>query len=341
MKMKKLLFILSMMLIACTINAQTAIEESKTFDNMSIGVTMGASTPLDFNSVFPLNANAGIRIGKEFTPVVGLQLEGLAIFNDNHFSDIKTMVKAMNIGLNGTINLSNWFCSYNGSPRLFEVSTVTGIGWYHAFNAITNKNDLTAKTGLDFAFNLGEKKAHSIVLTPAVYWNLSKDGGVKFNKTNAQLALNISYVYHFRNSNGTHSFKTYDIGAMNHKIVALQRELNKERNRKPQVVREIVRDTVIVPKQYVIQFAQGSSELTADAKAILNGIKNGVIVNIVGTASPEGSKQRNVQLSDERAKRVAEYLQNRGIKVNMVKGESTLFGKASNRLSIIEVISGK
>ena len=38
---------------------------------------------------------------------------------------------------------------------------------------------------------------------------------------------------------------------------------------------------------------------------------------------------------------VAEYLQNRGIKVNMVKGESTLFGKASNRLSIIEVISGK
>lgn len=339
--MKKLFLLISIMLCAYTVNAQTAIEESKTFDNMSLGVTVGALTPLDFNSTFPLNFNTGVRIGKDFTPVVGLQLEGLAIFNDNHFADLKTAVKAMNIGLNGTINLTNWFCGYNGSPRLFEVKTVTGLGWLHAFDAEVNKNDLTAKTGLDLAFNLGAAKAHSIVITPAVYWNLSKDGGIKFNKTHAQLALNVSYIYYFRNSNGTHSFKTYDIGEMNHKIVMLQRELRKERNKKPQVIERVTKEVIAVPSQYVIQFAQGSAELTPDAKAVLDGIRSDITVNVVGMASPEGSNKRNMQLSELRAKNVADYLQSRGVKVNMVKGEGTILGKSTNRLSLIDVVPSK
>lgn len=336
--MKKILFIFSMMLFTLMANAQIATENSKTFDNMSLGVTVGASTPLDFNSMWPVNTNFGIRIGKDFTPVVGLQLEGLALFNDNHFNDLKTFVRATNVGLNGTINLTNWFCGYKGSPRLFEVKTVTGIGWLHLYNTDINANDLTAKTGLDLAFNLGTKKAHSIVITPAVYWNLSKYHGVKFNKNNAQLAVNVSYVYYFRNSNGTHSFKTYDIGEMNHKIVSLQRELKKEKNKAPRIVEKVVEKTVIVPKQYVIQFAQGSATLTNEARNILDSVQEGISVNVVGTASPEGTEKRNTLLSEERAKVVSEYLQKRGVKVKLSKGEGTMFGSASNRLSIIEVV---
>ena len=105
--MKKILSILALFCAVVSVNAQIATENSKVLDNVSVGVTVGATTPLDFNSVLPLNTNLGLKISKEFTPVVGMQIEGLAILNDNHFSDVKTLVKATNVGVNRTVNLSN------------------------------------------------------------------------------------------------------------------------------------------------------------------------------------------------------------------------------------------
>jgi hypothetical protein len=181
--MKKLFLMLALMSAVLSANAQIATENSNALDNISVGVTAGVSTPLDFNSIFPLNTNVGLKIQKDFTPVFGLQAEGIAVLNDNHFSDIKTAVKATNVGLNGVFNLSNIFKGYRGTPRTFEVSTVTGLGWLHTWN--TSDNFLTAKTGLDLAWNLGKKKANSIVFTPAVYWNLNKIGDIYCSKNNA------------------------------------------------------------------------------------------------------------------------------------------------------------
>lgn len=335
--MKRILFIVSMLVLAITANAQVATENCKFFDNMSLGVGVGATTPLDFNSMWPVNANVSVRIAKEFTPVVGLQLEGVAVLNDNHFGDLSTFVKATNVGLNGTVNLSNLFFGYNGERRLFEVSTVTGLGWLHMYQSALHRDFLTAKTGLDLAFNLGKTKSHSLVITPAVYWNLSKDYGVTFNKHNAQLALSVAYVYHFKNSNGTHCFKTYDVGAMNHEITMLRKELSKEKARKPEVVEKIVEKVVAVPSQVVVQFAQNSYALTDDAKAALDAISDSATVKVVGTSSPEGSKTYNMALSEKRAKAVSDYLSAKGVKVVETKGEGLAYGKASNRLSIITV----
>lgn len=188
------------------VNAQTAYQSAKVFDNVSIGVTGGISSPLNFNSVTPFNTNFGIRLQKDFTPVVGVQAEGLAFVNGNHFAnDVNTWVKATNVGVNGVLNLSNLIGGYKGSPRVFEVSTVTGIGWLYKWD--TSSNYLSSKTGVDLAFNLGNEKQHSIVLTPAVYWNLSSVNGVEFNRNHAQLAVNVAYVYHFKTSNGTHHSK--------------------------------------------------------------------------------------------------------------------------------------
>ena len=154
------------------VNAQTAYEAAKVFDNVSVGVTGGISSPLNFNSVTPFNTNFGIRLQKDFTPVVGVQAEGLAFVNGNHFAnDVNTWVKATNVGVNGVLNLSNLIGGYKGSPRVFEVSTVTGIGWLYKWD--TSSNYLSSKTGVDLAFNLGNKKQHSIMLTPAVDRNLS------------------------------------------------------------------------------------------------------------------------------------------------------------------------
>jgi len=337
--MKKILFIFALMLGVVSANAQIATQNSNALDNISFGVTAGVSTPLDFNSVFPLNTNVGLKLQKDFTTVFGLQAEGLAVLNDNHFTDIKTAVKATNVGLNGVFNLSNIFGGYQGAPRTFEVSTVTGIGWLHTWT--TSANFLSAKTGLDLAFNLGKKKATSLVVTPAVYWNLNKIGDIHFDKRGAQLAVNLSLIYHFKTSNGTHSFKTYDIGAMIGEIDRLNGALAECESREPQVrvIEKIVEvqapantAAVVTNKEHwIVTFETGKAKLSDEAKLILNRVGNDAIVDVIATASPDGSAAFNQKLSEKRAATVADYLTNRGVKVNSAvgKGVDPETGKAA------------
>ena len=339
-----------MLALICAVvsaKAQIATENSNALDNVSVGVTAGVSTPLDFNSVFPLNTNVGLKLQKDFSPVFGLQAEGLAVLNDNHFSDIKTAVKATNVGLNGVFNLSNIFKGYRGTPRTFEVSTVTGFGWLHTWN--TSDNFLTAKTGLDLALNLGKKKATSIVFTPAVFWNLNKIGDIHMNKHNAQLALNVSLIHHFKTSNGTHHFKTYDIGAMISEIDRLNGALSECESREPKVIEKIVEvpaqtattnaqeDATVTSTngdKWTVSFANGSAKLTPEAKFVLNQIGNDAIVDVVATASPSGTKEFNQKLSEKRAKAVADFLTNeRGVKVNSAVGKGV--DPVSGRTAVI------
>ena len=325
-----------------TANAQIATEKSNALDNINIGVTAGVSTPLDFNSIFPLNTNVGIKVGKNFTPVFGIQAEGIAFLNDNHFSDIKTAIKATNVGGNLVFNLSNIFGGYNGTPRVFEISTVTGIGWMHTWN--TSNNFLTAKTGLDLAFNIGKKKAHSIVITPAVYWNLNKFGNIKFDKRGSQLAINISYIYHFKTSNGTHHFKTYDVGAMIDEISRLNGALAECENREPKVIEKAVAIETPVPQQtdavanvtdtYVF-FAYDSAELDNRAKEELNKLGENGIYDIVAFASNEGGTEYNIALSQRRADAVKTYLENRGCKINSAIGKGVAFGLTTGRVAVV------
>ena len=323
-------------------NAQIATENSNALDNIGVGITAGASTPLDFNSVFPVNPNVGLKVTKDFTPVIGIQVEGLAILNDNHFTDIKTVVKATNVGLNGALNLSNLLWGYKGTPRAFEVSAIGGLGWMHVWN--TKENSLTSKTGLDLAINLGKNKAHSFVLTPAVYWNLHKIDAIQFNKNGAQLALNLTYVYHFKTSNGTHHFKTYDVGAMIGEINRLNGALEECEKREPKVIKvvevvekkaepepEVTAPTPANETKWIVAFNAASAKLSNEAKFILDQIGENTVVDITATASADGSKAFNQKLSELRAKVVADYLTKRGIKVNSAigKGVDTTSGRSA------------
>ena len=331
--MKKIFLMLALFSAVLSSSAQIATENSKLFDNVGMGVTVGASAPMDLNSVFPLNTNIGVKITKEFTPVFGLQIEALGFLNDNHFADLKTAFKATNLGVNSTINLSNLFGGYLGSPRKFEVSMVGGLGWMRQWE--TWHNSLTAKTGIDFSFNLGKKKAHSFVITPAAYWNLNKFNKIQFNRLGSQIALNVSYVYHFETSNGTHHFKLWDIGELNKEIAYLQGALDECNSREPKVVEKTV--TVATNTEWFVQFAQKSAELTEEAKTVLNNIGNDLVVDVVGTASPEGETEFNQRLSEKRAAVVADYLTNRGVKVNSWVGKGVQIGESTNRLAIITV----
>lgn len=355
--MKKIiLFMVLMFSTVIAASAQTALETQKPLDNVYVGINAGVNTPLSFDKMFPLNTTVGVKLGKDFTPVFGMNVEGTMwlgsnrtrmFVNDvavnNRFDLAHNAIRATNVGVNGTINLSNLFCGYIGEPRKFEVITETGLGWGHVFNAnYGDFNALTAKTGVMFAFNLGDNKAHQIYVEPAVLWNLNSDGynvgrgKVKFDKNEAFLGLAVGYVYKFKTSNGTHNFKLYDVGAMQNEINSLRQELAK----KPgvQYVDKVVEKTVNVTtgEPYVVLFAFNDAQLDSDAKAVLDKVPTDVTVDVVGTASPEGTDDYNKALSERRAAAVTDYLINRGVKVASTSGEGVK-GNASNRLVYVTV----
>jgi hypothetical protein len=343
--MKK--FILNLVLMfsmTMSVNAQTAIETPKFLDNWYFGVNAGATTNLDFNSVFPLNANAGFVLGKEFTPVFGAQVEYVTWLGDKHMANSHTAFKAGNLGVNGTVNLSNLFFGYKGAPRKFEVSTVTGIGWHHVYGDHSldgtygreDNDELTAKTAVNLGWNLGSNRAHQIYVQPLVYWNLTNGPRdyVHFNKHYAQIGLSLGYIYHFKTSNGTHAFKTYDIGTMNDEINRLRAEVANKTTEVREVVKEVIVPKVVKGNEYVVYFSQNSDVLTDEAKAVLDNVSGSVVID--GFASPEGTEQYNKELSQRRANVVADYLRSKGVMVGDVVGHGVV-GETSNRVAVVTV----
>ena len=319
--MKKILMTFILGLSTIVSSAQITTENSRTFDNVGIGITGGATTPLDFNSIFPLNANVGLKVQKDVTPYLGFQVEGLTIFNDNHFTNVKTAFKVTNIGLNSVFNLTNILFRYK-EGRKFEISAIGGLGWFREFD--TTYNSLTSKTGLDLAYNIGNSQ---LVLTPAIYWDLNRTGKIQFNKNNAQLGLNLSYVYFFNKG-----FKRYDVGAMLDEISYLSGELSKKPT-EVEVYKYVDRiDTVYVKNSWLVQFAKNSYDLTDEAKEILDTVDG--VVKVVATSSPEGTAEYNQILSERRAATIADYLTKRGVKVNYFEGKGTQ-SESSNRIAVI------
>lgn len=376
--MKKFILMLVVMFTTMlSVNAQVATENAKFFDNTYVSVEVGATTPFNFNSIFPVNPVVGLKFGKELTPVFAIEAEGFVVLGDNVYrygynsstlvwdegpmnihnnGSVNTFVKATNVGLNGVINWSNLLFGYKGTPRFFEVKTNTGFGWLHHFGDFTTnivggykpagkQNVLTAKTAIDLAFNVGRTKAHTFTVSPGIYWGLNEEGNIKFNKNYAQLGVMVGYTYHFKTSNGTRHFKTYDVGAMMGEINRLNDELAK----KPTEV--IVEKVVSVPAppttnavehatgfgiKEVVFFAYDNAELDENAKATLDKLGQNGVYTVRGYASSEGSTEYNKALSLRRAEAVAAYLRERGARVDTVEGLGVVFGPTTGRVAIIE-----
>ena len=381
--MKKLVLMLAAASMAASVSAQT-VAESKTFDNIYVGINGGVATKTTGHKwLSDLDPNAGLRIGRYFTPVFGLAIEGNAYFSNKPWGSTGTVVRATNASLLGTVNLSNWFGGYKGEPRTFEVSALYGLGWMHvftnnkAFEAATseNRNRMTSKAALDFAFNFGSAKQFQFYVEPSInfaflgqarkhqviatgnplnpvnvaehdtydYKTASQAGQPAYNINNSFVQLNAGLVYKFANSNGTHNF-TIVTPRDQAEIDALNAQINELRNRKPEVItKEVVKEVPSVKVKELsvsdlvfVTFAQGKSNLTREAKAALNNVKEGSHVQVVGTASPEGSKEINDRLSQARADVVANYLKSRGVNIDDATGKGVQ-GVTSNRLAVVYV----
>ena len=344
--MKKLFTMMAAAVVAVSASAQT-VTESKTFDNFYVGINGGVGVKTTGHAWMKnLDPNAGLRIGRWFTPVFGLAAESNVYFSNKPAPALHTTARLLNTSLLATVNLSNWFAGYKGEPRAFEVIPVYGFGWGHTFGsttdqglnpnaAYTKKNMLTSKAGIDFAFNLGESKAWQVYVEPAMLWTLNGLGheGLQYNINRSAFQLNAGLVYKFGNSNGTHNFKIAD-----KQINDLRNELAKKPK---EVVKTVVKEApapqpVKVENLVFVTFAQGKADLTKAAKKALNAIAAGSHVEVVGTASPEGSAEINQKISQMRADNVASYLKSKGVIVDEANGKGVQ-GTTSNRLAVVYV----
>ena len=79
-----------------------------------------------------------------------------------------------------------------------------------------NRNRMTSKAALDFAFNFGSQKQWQFYVEPSIAYGLNDKSGTPYNMGNSGIQYNINHsyvqlngglIYKFANSNGTHNFK--------------------------------------------------------------------------------------------------------------------------------------
>lgn len=339
--MKKFIAVTVACLTCSGIYAQRAYEGANLGDNWSIGIHAGVTTPLTHSAFFPnMRATWGLGIGKQLTPFFGMGVEAMTSINT---TASKTAFDNTNVSLLTSVNLSNLFAGYWGTPRLFEIETVAGLGWLHyAQNGDGDRNSISSKLGLNFNFNLGEAKAWTIGIKPALVYDLNACGerNVGFNANRAVWEITAGLKYHFRCSNGKHhiSFaKLYDqaeVDALNEQVNNLKQtnvdqeaELTAANQRNAELEQQladcknqgpvIVTDTITSHKktlESVVTFRQGGVSVVAsqtpNVERIATYLKNHekATVSIKGYASPEGKAEVNARIAQQRADAVKSLL---------------------------------
>ena len=376
--MKKTILLSVLALGALTINAQTAVVEGGGFwDNWSLGIQGGATMKMNGEGFFKSARPAfGLTLGKQWTPILGMDVQGMGYVNTTNSS---TMIDASDVSLIGRLNLMNLFAGYEGMPRPFEIETVTGMGWLHHYmNGGGDTDDLSARVGLNFNFNLGNDAAWTFGIKPAVVFNLTGDYPSKkmaFNRNHANMEILLGFTYHFADGEGNRHFNLVNavnplaLAAMNEEVnglreivaakdvelvgladelLTVQNQLNEARNKQAAANGDTIN---IVESVVAFRFNQSAVE-TSQMPAIehvAQYLKENPSVNVTinGYASPEGTEEYNLKLSQRRADAVKAILVDKyGIAATRINaighGVGDIFSEpAWNRVGICTIDEAK
>jgi outer membrane protein OmpA-like peptidoglycan-associated protein len=385
--MKKIIFTLVMLLSVAAVNAQVTLTGSKTTDNWSITLKGGAVSPFQHYAFWPSSRGIfGAELRKQVTPVLGLGVEGEWTINTSSWDKqvptwgmhSATMIDHQLVGGFATINFANMLFGYKGYPRTLDVDGVIGSGWWHAYKTgeieghkLADQNSWYTKAGVNVNLNLGQSKAWTVSLKPAVVWYMGKgatQATSSFNANNAWVEMEAGLTYHFGNSNGEHYMTLCDKRYTQDDIDALNDEINRLRSREPEtrivekVVEKVVEKPVEVEKVKEIAgintesliinvyYTVGKSNVAADQQPNVERVASflkshsDATVTVRGYASPEGSKELNERLANERAASVKNPLVNKyGIKASRIDakgmGVGDFFSEPSwNRVSVCRII---
>lgn len=347
--MKKIILLAALTMGAVASQAQTTVAGSKFTDNWSFTLKGGMVSPMENYSFFKAARGiVGAELRKQITPVFGLGVEGEWTVNTSSWSGLKSAnaFDHQYVGVFGTINLMNAFAGYAGAPRVFEIEAVAGTGWLHSYyphRVANDGNSWGTKVGLNLNFNLGESKAWTFSLKPAILWNMNASTvttnlgqEARYDSNHAYVELQAGLTYHFGNSNGTHSFvivRPYDqaeVDALNAQINALRGDLEAcgvgsaalmtqiaelqaqldACNRRPAAVEKVVKELNNI--RYVF-FNISSAEILPNQQPnvamVAEQMKgNNSKVTVKGYASKDGSLAFNEKLAQRRAESVKKDL---------------------------------
>lgn len=365
--MKKVLLLAAIALGTIGAQAQTTVAGSKFLDNWSFTLKGGAviSSKLASDNGFFDDARGivGAELRKQITPVFGLGVEGEWTINTSSWSGLRSgnVFDHSYVGSFGAVNLMNAFAGYAGTPRLFELELIAGVGWLHSYYPHTTTNDgnsWATKVGVNFNFNLGSEKAWTLSFKPAYLWNMNANPtannlgyAARYDVNYGFLELEAGVTYHFGNSNGTHHFqivRPYDqaeVDALNAQINDLRAQLDAcgannaalqaqiadlqaqldACRRRPPVVEKVVSDLNNI--RYVF-FNCGSATIQANQKPniamVADQLKDNsnATVKVQGYASKDGSLAFNKKLAQRRAEAVKkELVKKYGIASDRVNAE--------------------
>ena len=373
--MKKML--LTAALIAggfASMNAQQALLKPGFFDNWSIGIDGGVTTPLNHSAFWgDMRGVAGLNIKKQITPVFGIGAEGLWAVNTSSWRGqvhSNTAFDSQYVGAYGTVNVVNLFKPYGEQNNVFDVDLVAGAGWGHKYQTqLPDWNYFATKVGMNLNFHASDRV--TIALKPSVILNMS-DAGVNqtsaaynVNKATFNLMAGVSIAL----GNGFEYVTPYDqaaIDELNERVnglrgdlgmataalaqseannAALAAQLADCRNKAQKV--EVVKTTTdqLSTVRYV-NFDLGKYNITAsqmpNVAAVASYLKNhpNSTVIIKGYASQDGPVDVNIRLANQRAESVRTTLINKyGIPASRIKAEGQGIGhmfeeESWNRVSI-------
>lgn len=348
-KMKKTVLVAAIALGAMTASAQ-GIEQAGFFDNWSIGVDGGVTTPLNHAAFWgDMRGVVGLNLNKQVTPVLGLGVEANAAVNTSSWRGFVHSTTAFDqsyVGAYATADLFNLFGGYNCATRPFTIAAVLGAGWGHDYINGSNefvgrkdKNYFVTKAGLNFNINVNDNL--TVSLKPYVAWNMN---GTDIAQTASGYNINAAtfnflagVTYHFGEGfNCVYpGYSQSDLDALNAQVnamrgerdaalaavaaaeaqnAALAADLAACRNKAPEVIKEVSNNLNSV--RYVF-FKIGSSAITADQQpnvemiaAYMKNHPNSKVV-IKGYASKDGPVDLNIALAQKRAQAVKDALINR------------------------------
>lgn len=317
------------MIIAFVCASAQPLKQDKFFDETFIGVTVG--TTGEAHSGDWIGMNAGLRVGKWFTPCVGAEFEGLAQFNNFYRT-----IHSHRVGLNALVNL-NYLGGYKGYRSDCEFVPFVGIGWQRNYDYLVNS--MYTKMGIQV--NVNFKHGWQFNIIPSVGYVLSPE--MQYNVCKMDYGIALGVTYNFKNSHGTHYFATCDkkytqaeLDAMNERInclladirglekenIALQQDLEDCLNRPVETI--VHTESIPVYVLPNVQFLFNSAQISDTSIATLYEIAELIIANpetnwtITGYASNEGSEKYNLELSHQRAAAVYNHLVNYGVNPNQL-----------------------
>lgn len=344
-------------------NAQLAMTKPGFFDNWSIGLDGGVTTPLNHGAFWgDMRGIMGLHLQKQITPAFALGAEANWAVNTSSWNQryygprSKTAFDSQYVGVYGALNLCNLFApSYSNQPRLFDLEAVGGAGWGHQYRANANDwNYFATKVGLNFNFHVTEKV--TVSFKPSVSWDMSDSRVYKsscaYNANRGQLNLMAGVsVALGKGFNYVEARDASEIDALNAKIndmrgelenaaaaltqanaanQALAAELAACRNKKPEVVTTTTDQLSTV--RYV-NFELGRYNITAsqmpNVAAVASYLKNHPNAKVVikGYASQDGPVDVNIRLANQRAESVKDTLIKKyGIAASRIQAEGQGIG---------------